>query len=136
MPARKSKQHKAVCSTLRKLFSRVTIREEHPIKHNGKTYLVDIYVPKLCAAFEVQGEQHQKYNAWMHKGSKCNFVSQVKRDVEKAEACIAEDIKLIYIYPKDKVTPDFLMELILGEDDERIATRQPEETDSTDSSGA
>ena len=122
MPDRQSKQHKAVVAALKDICD-VAYEEEYNVKWNGKTYLVDIYIPRYLTAFEIQGSQHLEYNSFMHSGHKGNFIKQQKRDVEKVEACEAAGIKLIYIYPKDKVTSDFLMDLIIGEDDERIATK-------------
>lgn len=115
VPIRRSKQHRALYDTIQKIFAPIKIIEEYAIKYNGKTYLFDLYVPKFSMAFEVQGEQHNEYNAFMHKGDKGNFVSQVKRDVEKAQACEENEIKLVYVYPKDKITQEFVLNLIIGE---------------------
>lgn len=132
MPTRTSKQHLQVRKTLASIFMNLKMKDEHAIKWNGKTYLLDIFVPQFNVAFEVQGRQHVEYVPFMH-GAKDNFARQKKLDVEKVQACIANGIKLIYIYHTDKITSDLLLTLIHGEDDERIATREHRRDDASDS---
>ncbi len=112
---RKSKQHKKVCEVLRQTFLRINVCEEYAIRWNGKTFLLDIYVPQFKIAFEVQGEQHDKYIPFIHK-SLDRFARLKRHDVEKAQACIANNIRLIYIYPHDNVCHNFILSLIQGED--------------------
>ncbi|CAG8655464.1 10824_t:CDS:1, partial [Paraglomus occultum] len=55
---------------------------EHP---NGLELEIPYY--RYGFAIEVQGEQHEKYNEFFHKGDPNNFVRQQKRDQLKNELC-------------------------------------------------
>ncbi|CAG8728251.1 11200_t:CDS:1, partial [Cetraspora pellucida] len=69
-------------------------------------------------AIEVQGQQHEKYIEFFHRGDLNNFVRQQKRDQFKKELCEENWIVLRYVwYYEDPYTviPDHLRELGLIE---------------------
>ena len=78
--------------------------EEFPIV--GTRMSLDFYNGNKNIAIEVQGAQHIKYTPFFHRKSKSTFLSQVRRDNEKQEFCKINDIKLVEIYPDDKVSKD------------------------------
>ncbi|CAG8807462.1 2008_t:CDS:1, partial [Racocetra persica] len=65
-------------------------------------------------AIEVQGEQHEKYNEFFHKGDPNNFIRQQERDQLKKELCEENWIVLreVWYYedPFEKI-PTILREL-------------------------
>ena len=65
-------------------------------------------------AIEVQGEQHEKFNKFFHRGDPNNFIKQQERDQLKKELCEKNQIALRYVwYYKDPyvVIPEHLREL-------------------------
>ena len=55
-------------------------------------------------AIEVQGGQHTKYVPFFHGGYKNNYLMQLKRDHQKHDFCKLNDIQLVEIYEKDKLS--------------------------------
>ncbi|CAI2182104.1 1592_t:CDS:2 [Funneliformis geosporum] len=47
-------------------------------------------------AIEVQGEQHEKFNKFFHRGDPNNFIKQQERDQLKKELCEENRIALSY----------------------------------------
>ncbi|CAG8545190.1 6739_t:CDS:2 [Cetraspora pellucida] len=79
---------------------------------------LDIYYPEYGLAIEVQGEQHEKYIEFFHKGDPNNFVRQQERDQLKKELCEENWIVLREVwYYEDPyiVIPEHLRELGLIE---------------------
>ena len=69
-------------------------------------------------AIEVQGEQHEKFNKFFHRGDPNNFIKQQERDQLKKELCEENWIALRYVwYYEDPyiVIPEHLRELGLIE---------------------
>ncbi|POG61695.1 hypothetical protein GLOIN_2v1786249 [Rhizophagus irregularis DAOM 181602=DAOM 197198] len=69
-------------------------------------------------AIEVQGEQHDKYIEFFHRGNLNNFIRQQERNQFKKELCEENCINLKYVwYYKDPhiVIPEYLRELGLIE---------------------
>ncbi|RHZ45875.1 hypothetical protein Glove_645g34 [Diversispora epigaea] len=69
-------------------------------------------------AIEVQGQQHEKYHEFFHKGDPDNFIKQQARDQLKKELCEENWIVLRYVwYYEDPyiVIPEHLRELGLIE---------------------
>jgi hypothetical protein len=75
--------------------------EEFPVV--GTKLTLDFYNATRRVAVEIQGAQHQRYNRFMHGGSKINFLDQLERDAKKLEFCEKNDILLVEIYPEDKI---------------------------------
>jgi len=79
---------------------------------------LDIYYPQYEFATEVQGEQHEKYIEFFHRGDPNNFIKQQERDQLKKELCEENLIALRYVwYFEDPyiVIPEHLRELGLIE---------------------
>tara|TARA_R110002153_G_scaffold15094_1_gene54198 strand:+ start:357 stop:767 length:411 start_codon:yes stop_codon:yes gene_type:complete len=78
--------------------------EEFPIV--GTRMSLDLYNANKNIAIEVQGAQHLKYTPFFHGKSKTTFLSQIRRDNDKEEFCKLNDIKLVEVYPEDKLSVD------------------------------
>lgn len=63
----------------------------------GTRLSLDFYIPQRKIAVEVQGEQHDSYNAWYHGGKRGNFAKQQQRDSDKELFCELNRIKLIKV---------------------------------------
>lgn len=113
-PQRKSRKHRELFDLLKSLNPHLTIIEEYALRHNGKTYNIDLYVPQFSCAFEIQGAQHLHFSPFFHK-TRSAFVKQQQRDVEKAFACEENGIRLLYVYPEDKLDIDKILSLVEGE---------------------
>ena len=87
---------------LKKFWSQDIVFEEFPIA--GTKMSLDFYNSNKNVAVEVQGNQHLKYTPFFHGKSKSNFLYQIKRDDEKKEFCELNNIKLVEIYPNDKLS--------------------------------
>lgn len=73
----------------------------------GTRLSIDFFNVTRRIAAEIQGRQHLEYVEWL-SGSRAGYLSQIKRDLVKAEWCAANQIKLIEILPKDlPLTKDF-----------------------------
>ncbi|RHZ73743.1 hypothetical protein Glove_229g122 [Diversispora epigaea] len=58
---------------------------------------LDIYYPEYGFAIEVQGQQHEKYIEFFHRGDPNNFIKQQARDQLKNELCEENWIVLRYV---------------------------------------
>ena len=112
-PVRRSKRHIEVYDTLRRLFGAPQIREEHPIKINGQTLFLDIYLPALKLAFEIQGKQHYEFNAYMHT-SRAAFRQQCENDGRKKEWCGDNGVRLCLVGLDKGTSPASVLALIKG----------------------
>lgn len=72
----------------------------------GTRLSLDFYNANRGIAIEVQGGQHLSYVKHFHR-DRLAFRDQLKRDEDKAEFCLANDILLIEVYPTDKIDLDF-----------------------------
>lgn len=105
----KSKFQKSVKDFLFEFWSRQVVFEEFPIAGTRMTF--DFYNANKKIAIEVQGGQHTKYVPFFHGGYKNNYLMQLKRDHQKHDFCELNDIKLVEIYEKDKLSIDFFKKL-------------------------
>lgn len=76
-------KHHVVCAELPVVSTRMTI---------------DIINISRKIAVEIQGKQHTEFNKHFHTGARANYLSQIKRDLDKEDFCILNDIKLIEIH--------------------------------------
>lgn len=63
----------------------------------GENLELDMYNPELRLACEYNGQQHYKFNKWMHKGNSSNFQNQQYRDIMKRDLCQKNNINLIEV---------------------------------------
>lgn len=66
----------------------------------GTRLSIDFFNVSRRIAVENQGRQHQEYVPFL-SGSRTGYLSQIKRDLMKAEWCRVNDIKLVEILPED-----------------------------------
>lgn len=57
---------------------------------------LDFYIPDLCLAIEVQGDQHFAFIPFFHKNQE-GFALRKQRDREKADLCYGRDIRLVEV---------------------------------------
>lgn len=93
-----SKGAQAVKDFLRKNAANYSWYEEYRIPRTKLR--VDFLCPDLEIAIEFQGQQHDKYNKFMH-GTKLGFLGSLKRDMKKFDLLERNGIKLIEIRDED-----------------------------------
>ena len=63
------------------------------------------------AVVEINGAQHDEYNSHFHRGSRTNWLSQIKRDEDKRQWASDNGFIFIEILPNDlPLTPEFFRE--------------------------
>lgn len=105
----KSKMQYNVKAFLKDYWQRQVVFEEFPVAGTRMTF--DFYNANRKIAIEVQGGQHTKYVPFFHGNYKNNYLMQLKRDNQKHDFCELNDIKLVEIYEKDKLSKDFFKKL-------------------------
>lgn len=95
----RSRYQESVKFSLYPFWKRHVVYEEFPVV--GTKMTLDIVNLTVGIAVEVQGEQHNEYNKFFHKGSKVNFYNQLDRDLEKRAWCELNKLTLIEIFPHD-----------------------------------
>lgn len=100
----RSKRQYEVKQFLRKYWDKDFVFEEFPMA--GTRLSFDFYNSSKNIMVEVQGGQHLKYTPFFHGKAKSKFVSQIRRDNEKLEFCKLNNIPMVEIYPKDKITSE------------------------------
>jgi hypothetical protein len=105
----RSKFQKSVKTFLEQYWNRHVVFEEFPIAGTRMTF--DFYNANEKIAIEVQGGQHTKYVPFFHGGYKNNYLAQLKRDHQKHDFCQLNDIQLVEIYEKDKLSKSFFKKL-------------------------
>ena len=101
----KSKIQWKVGQVLLLLFSSFTILEEFNIP--GSRFHLDFLIPELKIAIEVDGEQHYKFNKFHHR-DRAGFLRAQKRDRDKEEWCMLNNIKLIRIRKDEDIEEKIL----------------------------
>jgi len=86
---------------LEKFWTGNVVFEEFPIV--GTRLTLDFYNANKKIAIEVQGRQHTKYIEFFHQ-NRINFLNQLNRDQQKERFCELNDIKLLTVFPNDKIT--------------------------------
>lgn len=86
---------------LKTFWENHVVFEEFPIA--GTKLSLDFFNASKNIAVEVQGAQHTKYTPFFHGNNKSNFISQLRRDKDKLRFCEINNIKLVEIYPEDKI---------------------------------
>ena len=72
----------------------------------GTRLSFDFYNANKKIIIEVQGAQHTKFVKFFH-GNRLKYLQQLKRDDKKYEFCQKNNIKLVEIYPTDKICLEF-----------------------------
>lgn len=101
----RSKFQKSVKDFLHQYWHRHVVFEEFPVAGTRMTF--DFFNANLKVAIEVQGGQHTKYVPFFHGNYKNNYLFQLKRDHQKYDFCNLNEIKIIEIYEKDKLSKSF-----------------------------
>jgi hypothetical protein len=105
----RSKFQKSVKDFLKPYWNRHVVFEEFPVAGTRMTF--DFYNANKKIAVEVQGAQHTKHIPFFHGKYKNNYLMQLKRDNLKYDFCELNDIKLVEIYEKDKLSKRFFKKL-------------------------
>ena len=95
-----SRTEKLVFEYMKSIFAQFEIINNHRpdwLRYNQNLEL-DIYLPELKLALEVNGIQHYEYVPYFHNNNEENFVKQQERDEFKKKRCEEENIKLISIH--------------------------------------
>jgi hypothetical protein len=72
----------------------------------GTRLSFDFYNANKKIMIEVQGAQHTKFVKFFH-GNRLKYLQQLKRDDKKYEFCQKNNLKLVEIYPTDKICLEF-----------------------------
>jgi hypothetical protein len=72
----------------------------------GTRLSFDFYNANKKIIIEVQGVQHTKFVKFFH-GNRLKYLQQLKRDDKKYEFCQKNNLRLVEIYPTDKVCLEF-----------------------------
>jgi very-short-patch-repair endonuclease len=72
----------------------------------GTRLSFDFYNANKKIIIEVQGAQHTKFVKFFH-GNRLKYLQQLKRDDKKYEFCQKNNLKLVEIYPTDKICLEF-----------------------------
>jgi hypothetical protein len=88
---------------------RHVVFEEFPVV--GTKMSLDFFNANKKVAIEVQGAQHTKYVKFFHGNYKNNYIAQLDRDNQKLKFCEINDINLIEIYEKDKLSELFFKDM-------------------------
>lgn len=107
---RRSKRHMEILLELERRYPSLKVEEEF---HIGENLMIDIYVPSLFLAIEVDGEQHDKFNPFFHNNNVLFFNKQKKRDRRKEYLCKLKDINLFRVKSFDKRSPEEILSEIL-----------------------
>ncbi len=109
-----SKGHGIAKKLITDFYPTCRIYEEVPVilqgteKQKSQVFL-DIYIPSLSLAVEIQGRQHYEYNSFFHK-SKLDFLKAQQRDRNKVEWCELNNINLVILpYGKEEEWKTLLM---------------------------
>lgn len=90
--SKRSKLHQRALQLLKELYPSDKILEE--VKVPGSALRLDLFLPSLNLAVEVQGQQHSKYNLHFHKGI-AGFLNSNARDDRKRQFCEQNKITLV-----------------------------------------
>jgi len=80
--------------------------EEMPVV--GSRSRFDFYNASRRVVLEVMGAQHSKFIPHFQK-TRSNFLSQIKRDLDKVEFCRINDITFIEVFDISELTEEFFL---------------------------
>jgi hypothetical protein len=102
-----SKFQKAAKDFLRPYWKFKMVFEEFPVV--GSRSRFDFYNATDRIACELNGRQHTQFVPHFQK-TRANFLSQVKRDLDKQKFCDANNITLIEIHDLSELSEEFFAE--------------------------
>ena len=95
----RSKIQFSVKQFLKSFWKNQIVYEEFPVY--GTRLKVDILNATKKIAIEVQGKQQSQFNKFYHKNSASNYLSSIKRDVQKREWLELNNFKILEIEQED-----------------------------------
>lgn len=95
---RRSKRHAELCDAIKSRYPAMKIQEE---VHIGGGLFLDILIPTISIAFEVDGIQHESYHSFFHR-SELDFSKQQLNDRRKSLWCKENSLFLYRISHSDK----------------------------------
>lgn len=95
----RSKLQFRVKQLLKVIWSVDVVFEEFPVF--GSRMKIDFYNGTRKIAVEVNGPQHDKVIPFFHGDSPTGFVKSVKRDLDKANWCVKNGIRLVEVIESD-----------------------------------
>lgn len=107
---RRSKRHAEIVEYFQKEFPFIRIDEEY---HIGDRLFIDIFLPDLSVAIEVDGAFHDKEIPFFHK-SKLDFEEQKFRDKKKMKLSKEKGVIVFRVKADDKRTvPEIVSNIFL-----------------------
>lgn len=76
----------------------------------GTRMTIDLFNATKRIAVESDGAQHYEFSEHWHKGSRANYLGQIKRDILKEKWCEINNIKLIRIFETDVLSRQFFID--------------------------
>jgi len=78
----------------------------------GSRMRIDFLNCNKKIAVEINGDQHENYNKFFHRGSRVIWLEQIKRDIEKFEWCNLNGIKFLELKKEDldNFSPEYIKE--------------------------
>lgn len=67
----------------------------------GSLLKIDFFNINKRLAIEIDGPQHDNFNPFLHKNSRANYLSSIKRDINKDKWCEDNNIKMLHINEED-----------------------------------
>lgn len=104
----RSKFQKAAKDFLRPYWCCDEVYEEFTIP--GTRMSLDFYNRTRNIALEIDGRQHREFVPFLHKGSRMNFLDQLKRDTFKLDFCELNGIHLVGVDDASEITLEFFVE--------------------------
>ncbi len=92
----KSQYHKTAYSIIKQLYPLYPVYEETKLCGTKNDLYLDLFIPSLGVAVEVNGPQHYKYVPFFHQNI-AGFAKANMRDQEKKFWCEINDIQLIVL---------------------------------------
>ena len=78
----------------------------------GTKLSVDFFIPSFSLVIEVDGNQHDKFNSFFHNSRK-DLIKQQGRDDNKEKWCQINNLIIVRVKEKDKVTKNSLISMIV-----------------------
>ena len=90
----RSSYHQLAYELVKKIYPLYPVYEETKLCGTKNDLYMDLFIPSIGLAIEINGEQHTKYNPYFHQNI-AGFARSKARDQEKREWCETNNITLI-----------------------------------------